>query len=59
MSPGDTRLRLTRNWENLPAGTYVRPLKAGMDWYRGELIYTRTVAVVSNPNFGLRVTGPF
>lgn len=55
--PGDTRLRLTRAWEDLPIGTIVQPRAHGHDNVRGRAY--REVSVIDGPRAGETVNGAF
>lgn len=57
--PGDSRLMLTDEWMELPAGTIVQPRSFGMGFVDGELVPCRRVIVISGEHAGKIVVGPW
>lgn len=58
--PGDTAIKLTKEWNGLAVGTIVQPSSSGMDFLPGRgHVHCRRVNVISGPRSGERVTGEY
>ena len=58
--PGDTAIKLTKEWHGLAVGTIVQPHSSGMDFLPGRgRVHCRRVNVISGPRSGESVTGEY